>query len=278
MNWIDVRALLLVMLVFVPLERVLALRPEQRLFRRGWLTDFTHLLVNGAMIKLGLVAFLLVVGLAAERITPSSWRATIAVQSLWVQFPLLLVLSDLGFYMAHRAFHAFPTLWRFHAVHHSIEEMDWLAGHRVHPVDQILTKGLSLVPVYALGFSTPAVLLFVALYQWQSLLIHSNVRIGFGPLKWIVASPHFHHWHHANCPEAVDKNFAGQLVFLDILFGTLYMPPGRMPAHYGTRDPVPRSYLGQIVYPFVRRRTVREQPSVAGNVLNRRADDAHGRA
>jgi sterol desaturase/sphingolipid hydroxylase (fatty acid hydroxylase superfamily) len=277
-NWIDVRGLLFVMLVFVPLERVLALRPEQRLFRRGWLTDFTHLLVSGAMIKLGLLAFLLVVGLAAERITPSSWRATIAVQSLWVQFPLLLVLADLGFYMAHRAFHAFPTLWRFHAVHHSIEEMDWLAGHRVHPVDQILTKGLSLVPVYALGFSTPAVLLFVALYQWQSLLIHSNVRIGFGPLKWIVASPHFHHWHHANCPEAVDKNFAGQLVFLDILFGTLYMPPDRMPAHYGTQDPVPRSYLGQIVYPFVRRRTVREQPSVAGNVLNRRADDAHGRA
>jgi sterol desaturase/sphingolipid hydroxylase (fatty acid hydroxylase superfamily) len=240
------------MLVFVPLERVLALRPEQRLFRRGWLTDFTHLFVSGVMIKLGLLAFLLVVVLAVERITPSGWRATIAGQPLWVQFPLLLVLADLGFYMAHRAFHTVPILWRFHAVHHSIQEMDWLAGHRVHPVDQILTKGLSLVPVYALGFSTPAVLLFAALYHWQALLIHSNVRIGFGPLKWILASPHFHHWHHADCPEAVDKNFAGQLVFLDMLFGTLYMPAGRMPARYGTREPVPRSYLGQIVYPFVR--------------------------
>jgi sterol desaturase/sphingolipid hydroxylase (fatty acid hydroxylase superfamily) len=121
----------------------------------------------------------------------------------------------------------------------------------VHPIDQILTKGLSLLPVYALGFSTPATLLFVVLYHWQSLLIHSNVRIGFGPLRWILASPHFHHWHHANCPEALDKNFAGQLAFLDLLFGTLHMPPGRMPPRYGTEDPVPRSYLGQIAYPFL---------------------------
>jgi sterol desaturase/sphingolipid hydroxylase (fatty acid hydroxylase superfamily) len=267
-NWIDLKGVLFVMLVFVPLERVRALRPEQRVFRRGWLTDVTHLLVSGAMVKLGLLAFLMVVALAAERITPSSWRATIVGQPLWVQFPLLLILADLGFYMAHRAFHTVPILWRFHAVHHSIQEMDWLAGHRVHPIDQSLTKGLSLVPVYALGFSMPAVLLFAVLYQWQSLLIHSNVRIGFGPLKWILASPRFHHWHHANCREAVNKNFAGQLVFLDILFGTLYMPPGRMPERYGIEEPVPRSYLGQIVYPFIRRGALRTQQGGAERVLD----------
>jgi len=250
-NWIDLKGLLVVMLVFVPLERLLANRPDQRIFHRGWLTDLTHLFVSGIIIKLGVFVVVLLVLLAAERIMPSPWRATIASQPLWLQFPVLLILADLGFYMAHRAFHSFPILWRFHAVHHSIQEMDWLAAHRVHPIDQILTKGLSLLPVYALGFSTPATLLFVVLYHWQSLLIHSNVRIGFGPLRWILASPPFHHWHHANCPEALDKNFAGQLAFLDLLFGTLHMPPGRMPARYGTEDPVPRSYLGQIAYPFL---------------------------
>lgn len=254
MNWIDLKGLLVLMLVFVPLERLLANRPDQRIFHRGWLTDLTHFFVSGIIIKLGVFTIVLLVLLAAERIMPSPWRATIASQPLWLQFPVLLILADLGFYLAHRAFHSFPILWRFHAVHHSIQEMDWLAAHRVHPIDQILTKGLSLLPVYALGFSAPAMLLFVALYQWQSLLIHSNVRIGFGPLRWILASPHFHHWHHANCPEAMDKNFAGQLAFLDLLFGTLHMPRGRMPARYGTEDPVPRSYLGQIAYPFLPKR------------------------
>ncbi len=257
MNWIDLKDLLLVMLVFVPLERLMANRPSQRIFRSGWLTDFAHLFASGIIIKLGVFMIVLLVLLAAERIVPSSWRATIASQPLWLQFPELLILADLGFYVAHRAFHTFPRLWRFHAVHHSIEEMDWLAARRVHPVDQILTKGLSVLPVFALGFSMPAIVLFVTLYHWQSLLIHSNVRIGFGPLRWIVASPHFHHWHHANCPEAVDKNFAGQLACLDLLFGTLYMPRGRMPVRYGTDDPVPKSYLGQISYPFLSKRGAR---------------------
>ena len=254
MNWIDLQDLLLVMLVFVPLERLVANRPAQRIFRRLWLTDVAHLFASGIIIKLGVFVIVLLVFLAAERIMPSPWRATIASQSLWLQFPVLLILADLGFYLAHRAVHTFPILWRFHAVHHSIEEMDWLAAHRVHPVDQILTKGLSLLPVYALGFSTPAMLLFVVLYHWQALAVHSNLRIGFGPLRWILASPHFHHWHHANCPEALDKNFAGQLPFLDLLFGTLHMPRGRMPVRYGTDDPAPRSYLGQICYPFLSKR------------------------
>ncbi len=261
MTWVDVQHLWLVILVFVPLERLLANRPSQRIFRQGWSIDFAHLFANSVLVNLGVLAIVSLVLLAAEGTLPSSWRDTIASQPLWLQFPLLLILADLGFYLAHRAFHAFPVLWRFHAVHHSIEEMDWLAAYRVHPVDQILTKGLSLLPVYALGFSTPAKLLFVALYYWQSVLIHSNVRIGFGPLRWILASPHFHHWHHANCPEAFDKNFAGQLAFWDLLFGTLYMPRGRMPARYGVDDPVPRSYLGQIGYPFLLKRGPGTRPA-----------------
>ena len=160
------------------------------------------------------------------------------------------MLADTGFYLAHRAFHAVPFLWRFHSIHHSIEEMDWLAAHRVHPVDQILTKSASFVPVFALDFSSTAILIFTLVYQWQSLFIHSNTRIRVGPLKWLLASPQFHHWHHANEREAWDKNFAGQLPLLDILGGTLFMPD-RMPQKYGTDDPVPPLYHQQLAYPFV---------------------------
>ena len=88
------------------------------------------------------------------------------------------------------------------------------------------------------------------LYGWQSVLIHSNVRINFGPLRWLLASPEFHHWHHSRDREARDKNFAGQLPLLDLLFGTSYMPPGRMPSKYGLDQPVPATYPAQLLYPF----------------------------
>jgi sterol desaturase/sphingolipid hydroxylase (fatty acid hydroxylase superfamily) len=127
--------------------------------------------------------------------------------------------------------------------------MDWLAAHRVHPVDQILTKAASLLPVFALGFSEAAIAIFAFTYQWQSVLIHANLKLDFGPLKWLVASPQFHHWHHANEKAAFDKNFAGQLPFLDALCGTLFMPE-RMPSKYGIDYPVPALYHEQLTYPL----------------------------
>lgn len=250
MNWFDVTAFLLVCAVFVPLERIFALHPAQKIFRRAWQTDLAHLFATGVIVKLGLTAIAGLILVASHRLVPGSIRAAVASQPLALQFGELLVLADLGFYAAHRAFHAIPALWKFHAVHHSIEELDWLAASRVHPVDQIVTKGLSLLPVFALGFAAEAILLYAGLYQWQSVLIHSNTRIGFGPLRRIIASPRFHHWHHANCPDAVDKNFGGQLVLFDLLFGTLHMPGDRMPERYGTDAPVPPSYLAQLVYPL----------------------------
>lgn len=252
MNLIDFKELLLIVLIFVPLERVLALRPQQKILRAGWVIDLTHLFATGVLIKLGLAAMLAAMILGAERLVPAEWRAAVAGQPQWLQFIGVLLLADLGFYLAHRAFHAVPFLWRIHSVHHSIEAMDWLAAHRVHPIDQILTKSASFLPVFAFGFSAEPILAFALLYQWQSLLIHANTRIGFGPLRWILASPHFHHWHHANHPEARDKNFAGQVPLWDLCFGTLHMPR-HAPERYGIDDPMPQSYLGQLAYPFLRK-------------------------
>jgi sterol desaturase/sphingolipid hydroxylase (fatty acid hydroxylase superfamily) len=252
LNLIDFKELLLIALIFVPLERLFALRPEQKILRDGWVVDLTHLFATGLLIKLGLGFVLAAMILGVERVVPVDWRAAVAAQPHWLQFMELLLLADLGFYLAHRAFHAVPCLWRIHSVHHSIEAMDWLAAHRVHPIDQIVTKSASFLPVFALGFAIEPILVFALLYQWQSLLIHANTRIGYGPLRWILASPRFHHWHHANHVEAHGKNFAGQVPLWDLCFGTLYMPR-HAPERYGIDDPMPRSYLGQIAYPFVRR-------------------------
>jgi sterol desaturase/sphingolipid hydroxylase (fatty acid hydroxylase superfamily) len=145
--------------------------------------------------------------------------------------------------------HSIPVLWHFHAVHHSSEEMDWLAAYRVHPVDQVILKGVSMIPLYALGFSANAILIVASLNVWHALWVHSNVRLPTGLLSLVIAVPKFHHWHHANERGSRDKNFSAQFPVWDLVFGTLYLPE-RAPHRFGVDDPVPKNWAGQIIYPF----------------------------
>lgn len=247
-----VQAFLLAGIVFVPLERLLALRKGQRILRDGWRNDLVYVFLNGAVVRTGVGAALFGAAAIAHSLVPPDLRAAVAAQPYWLQTLATIVVADLGFYAAHRMFHRVPLLWRFHAIHHSIEALDWLAAARVHPLDQIVTKGMSLVPLVVLGFAPVPVAIFSAIYFWHSLLLHANVRLRFGPLSGVIASPAFHHWHHANEPAAHDTNYAGQLAILDRLFGTLHLPHGRMPARYGTDVALPQTYLGQTLYPFTR--------------------------
>ena len=250
MDLFDWKAFLLLLIIFVPLERLLPMHPGQELFRRGWLNDLIYVIVNGWLIKLGLITLLVISILVSRAILPQSWRDAVGAQPYWLQTLEVLVIADVGFYFVHRLFHAVPWLWQFHAVHHSIEELDWLAAHRVHPIDQILTQSASLIPCFALGYSEVALAAFAVIYHWHSILLHANVRMNLGPLRWLIASPEFHHWHHSDHREAYDKNFAGQFAFLDVVFGTAHMTRGEEPTKYGCSDPVPRTYWQQLLYPF----------------------------
>lgn len=113
--------------------------------------------------------------LLAQRFVPEALTAAVQSQPVWLQAIEALLIADIGFYLAHRAFHAVPFLWRLHAIHHSIEEMDRLAAHRVQPVDQILTKSASFLPLFALGFSAEAVLIYV---------LDLPVAVGVHPLQY----------------------------------------------------------------------------------------------
>jgi len=168
------------------------------------------------------------------------------------QFFLILLLSDLTQYWVHRTFHVIPFLWRFHAIHHSAGVMDWLAGSRLHLIDAIVTRAISYVPIYLLGFSESAIFAYVGWVVVQATFIHANVRWEFRWLRPLLATPAFHHWHHGAEPEAVDKNFAVHLPVLDWIFGSYYLPH-RWPQSYGLADggKVPEGYLGQLKHPFV---------------------------
>jgi sterol desaturase/sphingolipid hydroxylase (fatty acid hydroxylase superfamily) len=249
MKLFNVWQFLLVAAVFVPLERLFALRKEQRILRAKWKLDLIYTLVNGALITVGIMLVVLVSGSIFAHAVPERLRAAVASQPLLIQLLEAIVTADLLFYGMHRLFHTVPFLWKFHAVHHSIEELDWLASARVHPLDQIATKGASILPLLAFGFSDPVIAAHALIYSWHSYLLHSNVRIKFGPLKWVVASPEYHHWHHANQREAYDQNYAAQLSILDKLFHTLYLPKGKTPGKYGIDGRVPRGYLSQLISP-----------------------------
>ena len=238
--------------VFIPLERLFARLPEQDVFRHGWRTDLAYFFLSALLVQ---VTTLLTMRPA---MTLFSWAASaevqraVSAQPFVVQFAGILLLTDLVQYWIHRAFHRVPVLWRFHRIHHSADVMDWLAGSRLHLVDVAVTRGLTYVPIYVLGFAEAPLYAYVAFVSIQATFIHANVRFRFGPLRWVLATPQFHHWHHGAEREAVDKNFAVHLPLLDWLFGTFHLPKDRWPAAYGLADGggVPPGYVRQLVEPF----------------------------
>ncbi|MBY0401980.1 sterol desaturase family protein [Myxococcota bacterium] len=250
-DWL-VLALLANSLVFVFIERVWPLHPEQRTLRRGWRLDLAYYAVS----HVGVGVVLLATTFFSESLfgwaVNDDLQAVIRSQPFLLQLIEVLFVADLTQYAGHRAMHEIPWLWRFHAVHHCPEEMDWLSGSRMHFFELILIRALVITPVYLLGFSEAAVNAYVIWVGIQGVLIHSNTRIPFGWLDQLVVTPHFHHWHHAADAEAIDRNYAANLPVLDRLFGTYVGNRGRWPERYGVvGKPLPDGFFGQMLYPFM---------------------------
>jgi len=237
----------LLFLIFVPLEKLFALR-RQKVFRKGIVTDLTHLLVNNLFVTVA--AFALVVVSAI----PFFWIRAFDLQSLMpapVSIALAVALVFVANYWGHRLTHSVPQLWRFHSVHHSIEQMDWAAAGRLHPLDSGFTQAFTIMPLFILGYGGGVFAGATIVVALLAILQHANVRLRFPVVRWIIPTPEWHHWHHAIDDEARDKNFG--LPVVDKIFGTAHLPKGRRPAGYGTHDPVPQTgYLAHLAYPFTK--------------------------
>ena len=245
-----VAALAAFMVTFAVVEKVLALH-RQRIVRRCWLTDCIYFVVNSVFASAGTIVAIALIGYWVRDALPLAIRYRVAHQPLGVQVVEAFVLSDLGEYFADRAMHTYGWLWRFHKVHHSVDEMDWLASARLHPVDRALTASSAFLPVFIVGFSNPAVYVSALFTAALAIGVHANVRLTFGPLRYVIATPQYHHWHHtASDTEGYDKNFAVALPLIDMVFRTQHVPKGQWPSSYGIDEPYPRSYLGQLWWPF----------------------------
>jgi sterol desaturase/sphingolipid hydroxylase (fatty acid hydroxylase superfamily) len=243
--------LVLIATLFISMERFFRLKPDQAILRRAWHVDLAHYVANH--LFLGVLVWLMY--LPANSLQPllplDAVQAWVAGLPVWVQVPLLMLSVDFVQYWVHRAMHAWPPLWRFHRVHHSVEVMDWLAGSRLHVVDILLTRSLSLLPAVLLGFSNEAVNIYLPILALQSVFIHCNLNWALEGIQKVMTTPKFHHWHHTADPGCTDRNFSISLPLLDILFGTFYSPRGQWPVNYGLAgEKLRESYWNHLVSPF----------------------------
>ena len=238
-------------LIFIFIEKLFPLKKSQPVFRAEWQTDFHHFIVNHLI-----VGFIL---LATNKLVHSGfdWAINARLQG-WIQglpfaLELLLIVfvADMVQYWTHRAYHEVPLLWRLHAVHHSAKSMDWLAGSRQHVLELIITRTLILAPIYVLGFSKGVIDAYIIIVGFQAVFNHCNVDVRLGPLRYLIVTPNFHHWHHSQDQEALDRNYAAQFAFIDYLFGTAVNAERKWPEKYGVLgDYVPSGFLKQVGFPF----------------------------
>lgn len=245
--------LLMSALVFIFLEKIAPRIREQAILRPDFWHDARYFIFNHLAISIFLFGTTVAV--------PSlfSWTINAGLQAWFrslpgiVQFLAVLVCADLVEYAIHRCMHEIPALWRIHAVHHSVEHMDWLAGSRLHILEPLVTRALVMLPAFVLGADKGPVLAYIVFAGFQAGLTHANFGLEFGWLKYVFNTPQFHHWHHASDREAIDTNYAAHLPVIDRIFGTYHMPPDRWPERYGVVGaPLPKGILRQLAYPFRR--------------------------
>ena len=174
----------------------------------------------------------------------------LARMPLWAQAIFFVVVSDFLTYWIHRGFHG-ATMWKYHAIHHSSEDLDWISAARFHPVNIFLGTVLVDVGLLLAGIS-PNVMLWVGPFTTAtSAMVHANLNWTFGPFKYVLASPVFHRWHHTAAERGGSSNFAGTFPIWDLMFGTFYMPENKLPDAYGIADQsFPEGFGGQMMYPF----------------------------
>jgi sterol desaturase/sphingolipid hydroxylase (fatty acid hydroxylase superfamily) len=248
--------LLLTGLVFIPFESFFPHRNKQGIFRFEWREDLFYYFISSMMVQLLTWLSLMPANTLFAITSWTAFRSWVALLPFLVQLFAIMVLTDFVQYWVHRMFHRIPFLWRFHAVHHSAQCMDWMAGARMHFFEILALRGTTVIPMIVLGFDQSAVNAYLLIVYLYATFVHSNLGFRFGFLEKFLVTPRFHHWHHGVEKEAIDVNFSVHFPLYDMLFGTHHMPEkDRWPDGYGIHgNPVPKGYWQQFLHPFRRKK------------------------
>jgi sterol desaturase/sphingolipid hydroxylase (fatty acid hydroxylase superfamily) len=214
-------------LVLMALWEVVAPRRAQSIRRRArWPSNLGIVVLNTAVLRVLIPTTAVGLALVGEE------RGFGLLNNLalppWAAVVVSILLLDLAIYLQHVMFHAVPMLWRLHRMHHADLEFDVTTGARFHPIEILLSMGIKLAVIAALGASAVGVVIFEILLNATSMFNHGNVRIP-APLdrilRWLVVTPDMHRVHHSIRPAETNSNFGFNVPWWDRLFGTYRAQP-----------------------------------------------------
>jgi sterol desaturase/sphingolipid hydroxylase (fatty acid hydroxylase superfamily) len=244
--------------------------------RARWPHNLALLVLDGVIVRVVAPGAAIAVAIAGET---HGWGLVNALAlPAWLAVPLAVILLDLAIYFQHVTFHAVPTLWRLHRVHHTDLDFDFTTGTRFHPIEILISTLIKMAAVAAIGAPAIAVLAFEVLLNATAMFNHANGRMPVWLDRWVrllVVTPDMHRVHHSIVYNETNSNFGFNLPWWDRLFGTYRAQPaaGHEAMIIGVdafRSPADLRLDRLLVQPF------RETPG--GYAINRRPDPARGEA
>ena len=250
-------------LVFI-LEAVVPWRAEQRQLRPGLWSDLIHLVINGHF--LGVLLYTVATRwvlppldevLRQQGLYEMVYRNAAASWPVWVQIVVALLAIDFIHWCVHNLLHRVPWLWELHKTHHSVKdgEMDWIVSFRFQWTEVVVYKTLQYLPLAVLGFGYEAVMTHAIFGTLIGHLNHANLKLDYGPLRYVLNNPRMHIWHHDHDATGhTTVNFGVIFSIWDWVFGTAYLPEDRVPRKLGFEgvDAFPQTFFGHAAWPFQR--------------------------
>ncbi len=244
------------------LEATIPWRKNQGIIRRDFWLDGFYMLFNFFLFSL--VAYNAISNIAVKAF--NDFLGIFGVTNLvalnvdtwpvWVQWLVMFVIADFIQWNVHRMSHRVPWMWEFHKLHHSVKEMGFAAHLRFHWMETIIYKTIQYIPLAMIGFGIDDFFLVHIFTISIGHLNHANLKVTYGPLKYIFNNPAMHIWHHAkNLPEGSHGvNYGISLSLWDYIFKTHYIPEDGRDVELGfdADENYPTSFWKQITYPFVK--------------------------
>jgi len=173
---------------------------------------------------------------------------------IWLQAIMMILIADFLRYWFHVASHTNSFLWRFHAVHHSPEKLYWINTGRFHPIEKALQFVFDALPFILLSVSEKVLALYFVFYAANGFFQHSNIKLRFGILNYIISSAELHRWHHSKLAKESNSNYGNNTIVWDMLFGTRFLPKDKEVKSIGVINlQYPMTFTKQLITPFVRR-------------------------
>jgi sterol desaturase/sphingolipid hydroxylase (fatty acid hydroxylase superfamily) len=235
--------------IIIVLERLFPYDKGQKFFRQGFFTDFFwYTLVQSYLLGLVINQIIKLLDASIGRWhLVSSWPVYLQLAFFWVT-------HDFYIYWFHRLQHNNRYLWRTHEAHHSVKDVDWLAGSRSHALEILINQTIEYAPIVLLGAAPEVALMKGALDAVWGMYIHSNINVKAGFIQYVFNGPQMHRWHHSNHVTEGGMNYSTKIAIWDWLFGTAYLPKDQKPPGYGLSggEVFPEGYFQQHVHAFRR--------------------------